>query len=160
MKKHVNCNGFTLIEVVVAMAIFGLIFTGVSNLMFAGMQSWAYGENHIDVMQNLRYSLDIMTRELRQADQIDASSDGDYIKFTIDTDTFQYQLDTANHEIQRIKNSDNQPLASQVESISFSYDPSPGSGVSMEYITISLRGLEESGKEIFLQSRIRLMNVK
>jgi type IV pilus assembly protein PilW len=62
-------RGFTLAELLVAIAIVGLIMTGLVTFMMAGNQSYLTGSNQIEAQQNARVALDRMVREIRGAGQ-------------------------------------------------------------------------------------------
>lgn len=60
-------RGFTLTELLVAIAVVGLIMTGVLTLMMSGNQTYLSGSNQIEAQQAARVALDRMVREIRGA---------------------------------------------------------------------------------------------
>ncbi len=67
-----NPTGVTLIEVVVATAIMGLVVTVIYAVLQSGITGWRTSELRFDVQQNLRQALDRMSRELRETGQAGA----------------------------------------------------------------------------------------
>jgi type IV pilus assembly protein PilW len=60
-------RGFTLAELLVAMAAMGFILTGSLTLMISGNQTYATGSNQIEAQQAARVGLERMVREIRGA---------------------------------------------------------------------------------------------
>ncbi|MBI4635489.1 MAG: prepilin-type N-terminal cleavage/methylation domain-containing protein [Candidatus Rokubacteria bacterium] len=62
-----NERGFTLAELLVSCAVLGLVLAGIVTLQQQGMTAYLMGSARVEVQQNARLALDIMTRELRSA---------------------------------------------------------------------------------------------
>ncbi len=62
-----NLRGVTLIELLVAIVILGLIVTSVYTAFNCSRDSWQVGETMVQRYQNARGILDIMSREIRTA---------------------------------------------------------------------------------------------
>lgn len=60
-------RGFTLAELLVAIAVMGLIMTGVLTLMMTGNEAYLTGSNQVEAQQAARVALDRMVREIRGA---------------------------------------------------------------------------------------------
>lgn len=60
-------RGATLVEVVLAVAIFSLMMTTILAFYTGGIQSWSRGSKNLDLQQNARIAMDIIVRELRYA---------------------------------------------------------------------------------------------
>jgi len=60
-------RGFTLAELLVAIAVLGLIMMGVLTFMMTGNQSYLTGSNQIEAQQAARVALERMVREIRGA---------------------------------------------------------------------------------------------
>lgn len=74
-------GGFTFVEIIVAMTIFALVLTMISTLYIAGYASYAKENQRIEVQENLRYALNRMSRNLRQARSVSvAVYDGDQLQ--------------------------------------------------------------------------------
>ena len=65
-----NQRGFTLAELLVAVAVIGLVMAGVFVVQRGGQQAYLLGSNRVETQQNARVVLDLMTRELRSARSI------------------------------------------------------------------------------------------
>jgi len=60
-------RGFTLAELLVAIAVLGLIMTGVLTFIMTGNQAYLTGSNQIEAQQAARVALERMVREIRGA---------------------------------------------------------------------------------------------
>jgi prepilin-type N-terminal cleavage/methylation domain-containing protein len=60
-------RGFTLLEVVVAMGVGGLVMAGTLGLLLAGQGAYAAGAARAEATQGARVGLERMANELRQA---------------------------------------------------------------------------------------------
>lgn len=70
MKKLKTEKGFTLVELLVTMAIFILLFSTISSLYFFNQKYYSGSEDSAEITQNGRVVLERISRELRQAKQI------------------------------------------------------------------------------------------
>lgn len=60
-------QGFTLVELLITLAVSGVIMTGVYTAFKAQQDSYLAQEQVAELQQNIRAGLDIMTREIRMA---------------------------------------------------------------------------------------------
>lgn len=60
-------NSFTLLEVVIAMAILSVIVTAIYTSFRGGTDSWTKGRDIAEITQNARMVLEIMSREISSA---------------------------------------------------------------------------------------------
>ncbi|HEX9898108.1 MAG TPA: prepilin-type N-terminal cleavage/methylation domain-containing protein, partial [Candidatus Methylomirabilis sp.] len=58
-------QGFSLIELVIGMAIFLLVLLAVYQLFDTGSATYRSGQRKVDVQQNARVALDEVVRQLR-----------------------------------------------------------------------------------------------
>jgi prepilin-type N-terminal cleavage/methylation domain-containing protein len=65
-----NQRGFTLAELMVAMAIIVMVMAGVLLVQRGGQQAYLLGSNRVETQQNARVAVELMTRELRSATSI------------------------------------------------------------------------------------------
>jgi len=65
-----NERGFTLAELLVACAIIGFVMAGIFTLQQQGQSAYLWGSARVEVQQNARLALDLMTRELRSAQSV------------------------------------------------------------------------------------------
>jgi prepilin-type N-terminal cleavage/methylation domain-containing protein len=98
MKKYNRTAGFTLVEVLVACLIFSVIIGATFALLRIGDISWHFDMGLLDINQHLRHGMDVMMRELRQADDGSVVIDvgGDEIEFAIDGADVSYYLQDSN----------------------------------------------------------------
>ncbi|MHB0914465.1 MAG: PilW family protein [Thermoleophilia bacterium] len=66
-------NGFTMIEMLVSMAILTVIMTGMLSFLFGTSRNWQSTQDTADAVDNARIGLNRMTRELRQASRVTAA---------------------------------------------------------------------------------------
>jgi prepilin-type N-terminal cleavage/methylation domain-containing protein len=79
-------RGFTLAELLTAMAVLALLLTGLLLTLQQGQNAYLYGAGRAEVQQNARVALERMLRELRDASSVTTASAND-IKFTFLDDT-------------------------------------------------------------------------
>lgn len=70
MKPLSEQQGFTIIEILVALSIFVIAVLLVGSMYIFGQRSYAKGSDEAELAQNARVTLDRMSRELRQAADI------------------------------------------------------------------------------------------
>jgi prepilin-type N-terminal cleavage/methylation domain-containing protein len=75
MKKLLHNQGFTLLEVVIAMGIFTLLIVGISNILIVGLQSNAIIWEQLTTQNDGRQALQEIVDDLRRAE---TSSVGSY----------------------------------------------------------------------------------
>lgn len=63
-------RGFTLIEILVALAVFLMVIMVVTSIYNLSQKSYKANSNMTEITQNGRIALDRMTREIRQAQEI------------------------------------------------------------------------------------------
>jgi prepilin-type N-terminal cleavage/methylation domain-containing protein len=64
---RVDQRGFTLAELLVAIAIVGLIMTGLLTLLMTGNETYLAGANQVETQAAVRAALERMTSDLREA---------------------------------------------------------------------------------------------
>lgn len=65
-----NDRGYTLTELLVACAVLGVVMAGVFVLQQQGQFAYLWGAARVEVQQNARLALDLVTRELRSAQSV------------------------------------------------------------------------------------------
>jgi len=150
-----NEKGFTLVELLVYMMLLGIVMTSIYSVFITNMKSHKSQENTMEMVQDLRGSVDIMVREIRMAgfdsqstagagfvDDTDDNynTDSNSIHFTFDLDENGATTD-ANEDInyyvytsdgitkigRRTASSGSpQPLAEEVSALTFKYYNSSG----------------------------------
>ena len=138
-------KGFTLAELLIAMAISGIILGTIAGTFFIQRKSYDIQEQITEMMQTARASIDMMSREIRMAGYNPADASFDGIPYNANSSTIDvyadnngsgsidnpsgsyehitYSYDSANKMIRRNTNTGggNQPFAENIQSISFSY---------------------------------------
>src|SRR5574337_258598 len=66
-RARVDQRGFTLAELLVAIAIVGLVMTGLLTLLKKGNESYLAGANQVEAQAAVRAVLERMTQEIREA---------------------------------------------------------------------------------------------
>jgi len=69
MKKKIrlNQNGITLIELLVAFVICGLVVAGIYRVFVAQTRAYTVQEQVVEVQQNIRTAMEILLRDVRMA---------------------------------------------------------------------------------------------
>ena len=70
-----NQKGFSLIEMMVAMAVLGLIVLGLVTFFTGGTRSWVTGQHQLEAQRNARLSMDRMVKEIREGKNIGSGSE-------------------------------------------------------------------------------------
>jgi len=77
MIKRSVIRGFTLVEVLIAMAIFGLVMTGMYKVYSSVQKTTINQSELVDVQQNLRVAIGLISRDIKMANAlIPAGSSG------------------------------------------------------------------------------------
>lgn len=81
--------GFTLVEIMVVLAIFTIILLSIYAVMFAGERSWQACSTKIQLQEGLRNATGTFTDELRQSSytQVSIATNGKSITFSIPVQT-------------------------------------------------------------------------
>jgi type IV pilus assembly protein PilW len=67
MTLRANFRGFTLVEILVALAVSGIVLSGIYSTYQSQQRSYILQEEIAQVQQNLRAAMYLLTRELRMA---------------------------------------------------------------------------------------------
>lgn len=138
-KCEMGKKGFTLVEILVSVAIFAILIAAVSTVFLVGESSWQTNSVRMELQQELRKAMDWMKNDLRQtrdsaitggpvvADGQPYTSITFYLpngvsggSITWNTDTTQFILGgTDNNQLQRIEGADTRVLALNIETLEF-----------------------------------------
>jgi prepilin-type N-terminal cleavage/methylation domain-containing protein len=120
-------RAFTLVEIMVAMAVGSVLLVAVLSLTFYSARSFAALTNYVDLDNYSRNALDHATREIRQADRVMAGSDAHTLHLWV-TDPVSgigrqvtYQYDAAEEALTRIDGANRQVLLRECYQFQFSY---------------------------------------
>ncbi|MEW5785665.1 MAG: prepilin-type N-terminal cleavage/methylation domain-containing protein, partial [Bacillota bacterium] len=91
-------EGYTILELLAALAIFGLIIGAIYSFYLAGLNSWNRGIVQMDSQQSARIAMDKMIRELRYASAVELQSDEE-IRFQLTGDTKTYLFRKSGREL-------------------------------------------------------------
>jgi type IV pilus assembly protein PilW len=146
MSTESNHKGYTIIELLAAILISGVVMAGLYAVFFSQQTAFSAQEQVAEMTQNIRAALDLMTREVRLAGYktststfngiatatstsiqvlADLNQDGD----TSDTDediTYSYNAGT----LQICRNGTSLPIADNITALSFTYTLADGSVTS------------------------------
>jgi len=71
----INKKGFSLIELMVVVAILGIIILGLVTFFTGGTKSWVAGQSQLKAQREARQAMDIMVREIREGNSFTISTD-------------------------------------------------------------------------------------
>jgi prepilin-type N-terminal cleavage/methylation domain-containing protein len=120
MKK----KGFTLIELIIVIVLLSVLVGVAAWTFVAGLRSWNSGIDRANIRQDGSFALEIMVRELSQADSFTIAQE-DNVKFDADIDndgsneTITYS--TSDSELSRKVNGTTTVLSPDVDTFLLSY---------------------------------------
>ena len=95
-------SGLTMIELLIAFVIFGILVVAVTPVFKQGSDSWQDTKAEVELRQNLNSALQFMSREMRQAKEgnINTGAGNEIVRYKYD-----YDYDTSGHHnfIKRVK---------------------------------------------------------
>jgi len=113
-------RGFTLTELLVVATVLGMILAGVVLIQMQGQQAYLVGSHRVEVQQNNRAALELITRELRSAQSVTTlTSATDLTLVDLNGVTIRYQLSGAT--LNRITGGTTTPLIGGVQTLTMSY---------------------------------------
>ena len=146
-----NTKAFTLIELMIAMAIFSIILGAIYSVLSMGRTSYYTGDIQIVVQQEARKAMDKMTREIREASSVNLSDD---YPFLIQTNRIKYEVNSG--QLQKIvEGGSTTVLANDVGNVQFTLI-----GGDMVYITLTTQKNTVLGRSLSadLTSQVKLRN--
>ena len=130
--------GMTLIELMVSVAISGIVLLAVAMLVFYTGRSFAAMANYVDLDAKSRNALDTMSREIRQTKRVITGTSTNLVFEDFDGLNLEYTYDAGARTLTRIKNGvpDAEPLLTECNSLEFEmYQRNPKSGNYDQYAT-------------------------
>jgi prepilin-type N-terminal cleavage/methylation domain-containing protein len=113
-------RGFTLTELLVVATVLGMILAGVVLIQMQGQQAYLFGSHRVEVQQNNRAALELLTRELRSAQAVTTVASATDLTFVdLNGVTIRYQLSGAT--LNRITGGTTTPLIGGVQTLTMSY---------------------------------------
>ena len=133
--KRSNNNrgrGFTLVEMMVAVAVGCLLLAALATLYVFSMRSFGAMANYSDLNQRSRYASDIISRDIRSANKVVSASSTQIVLSEPDdtSGNTTYLYDDVLGTLSKIKNGQTNVLLSGVGSFSFALYQRPFVGVS------------------------------
>jgi prepilin-type N-terminal cleavage/methylation domain-containing protein len=116
-----SARGFTIIELIVVIALFVILVSVIPMIFLTGLKSWSSGRNRAQIREEANLAMEMMVRDLGQADTITVAT-ASAITFAADVDndnaneTVAYSRDAGNNLIRAVAgtaialNSDTQAL--------------------------------------------------
>lgn len=113
-------RGFTLTELLVVTTVLGMILAGVVLIQQQGQQAYLFGSHRVEVQQNNRAALELITRELRSAQSVTTVASANDLTFVdLNGSTIRYQL--SGTTLNRITGGTTTPLIGGVQTLTMSY---------------------------------------
>ena len=140
-------GGFTLINLLVSMGISGIVLSAVTTTFVSQSQSYDAQEQVVEMQQNARAAMDIMTREIRMAGYsptgaslvgVHHHSDKIHIRADITgngntndpNEDIKYSYDAANLRIERDAKAGIQPFADNIQVFTMAYFDNNGNATT------------------------------
>lgn len=113
-------RGFSLAELLIVIALLGLMLTGLLAVQMQGQKAYLIGSHRVEAQQNGRVALELMVRELRSAKSVTLIPSATDITFVDGNgSTIQYQL--TGSVINRITGGVTTPLIGGVVAFNLAY---------------------------------------
>jgi prepilin-type N-terminal cleavage/methylation domain-containing protein len=80
--KTITDKGFTLLEIMLAVAVFTVLCGGLTGALLAGRSAWKVNENSSTVQHQARNVISVMTDDLRQASHLKIDSNDHSVHFS------------------------------------------------------------------------------
>ena len=165
-----NQKGFSLIEMMVVVAVLGVIVLGLVTFFTGGTKSWVSGQYQLTAQRNARQAMDRMVREIREASDIIASSTSSIeINFNTPWSTDIMKYSWSGDEGGPILRGTN-PLINDVQSLNFKYFDALGievvptlsdetaSKISKIHIDLRIDVDKDSNPDVMLNTNVNLRN--
>lgn len=162
-------KGFTLIELIIVIAIVGIISGIIGFILLASIDAWTLAVNRNDIVSDGRIAMDRMVREIREVKNAATvvTADSNQFRFTnADNIDITYSLSSTN--LNRAQDGQTNVLAENVSGLAFTYYDAngaviPGPAVSpldtdIKRVQINLTFTKNS-HAMYLQSGVSLRNL-
>jgi len=132
-----NEQGFTLVELIIGMAILALIMSGVYGVLASSIKSYQYNFEQGQNIQDSRQLFNEITTGIKNATAITKTTPT--LNYSINSDVYVISLNSTTSAVELKKNTDSTRSfgTSRVDKILFTTPPSHTSGTKQE-ITIEL----------------------
>ena len=168
MKKQ-SQQGFSLIELLVAMGLMVLLLAAISGVLSVSVNSWLQGSSKTEVQQVARQAMDTMAREIQFASSITRHSETSITFTTVQAGsvrTINYYLDTSASPqvIYRNDGSGARPLTGgsnipvSISVLRFTLFPASGTARAVE-IKMTAVDLNRPANQIQLETAVTAINI-
>ena len=169
MVKKQSQQGFSLIELLVAMGLMVLLLAAISGVLSVSVNSWLQGSSKTEVQQVARQALDTMAREIQFASSITRHSETSITFTTVQAGsvrTINYYLDTSASPqvIYRNDGSGARPLTGgsnipvSISVLRFTLFPASGTARAVE-IKMTAMDLNRPANQIQLETAVTAINI-
>lgn len=159
-----SINGFTLVELLITLAISSIVLTAIYNLFISQNKLYVKEQELISMEQNLRSAMDLMSKEIRMAGYnsslgINSTSDNNKIIFKKSNKSIQFSLYNSSIDSnpvlgRKLLGSSNKAIAINVENLKFRYCNNTNCNSSAFYIPNVIK------IQIYLESYSNKNNLK
>lgn len=126
-------GGFTLVEILIGMAIGSMLLVSTAALMSYSVRSFAAMTNYVDLDNRSRKALDRLSRDVRQAVQLTSYTPHELVFSDFDHQPLTYRYDAGDRTLSRIKAS-REVLLRECDFLQFSiYQRNPIGGSYDQY---------------------------
>lgn len=98
-KEKTKVGGFSLIEIIVAMAMFALIIGGVTLFGINSINSQKKSRAMQETLENAQYAMDLMSRKIRTSSDISGNSSQLFFIDNVDSSSFCYRFNNDKIEV-------------------------------------------------------------
>ena len=140
-----NNKGFTLIEVLLAMAIAGIVMGSIYSIYYSQQKSYIAQEQAVAMQQNLRAAMFYMTREIRMAGCDPTDNAGAGIQ-TANTNSIRFTLDITGGESDG-KDNDNDGSVDEADENKFSDGFCDDTNEDITYSLYTADGIQKLGRK-------------
>lgn len=127
-------SAFTLVELMIGLAISMILVTALAALSFYSARSIAAMTNYVDLDDKSRNALDRMTRDIRQVQNLSTFATNALSFVDSDGATLTYSWDPSTKKLSRIKSGTTEVLLSECDTLTFAvYQRNPVAGTYDQY---------------------------
>jgi len=91
-------GGFTLVELMISLAIYSLLSVAMLTMFLTGLQGWESGGDRMEAQQNARVAVDRVVKDLRRAEEVWLKGSSE-VRFSYPGDDKTYSFLVKNSEL-------------------------------------------------------------